>query len=117
MTGRAPGRGGDSAPGQSRGGDAQAIGDILRILLKDANMSPRRRKAGVAEAWAAAVGSELAAETRPSTLQKGVLTVEVRSPALLHEFQGFRTEELLGRLLEHDTTGRISGLRFRLGVF
>ena len=108
---------GGDGPSDRRGGDARPIGDILRIFLKDANMGPRRRKAGVAEAWAAAAGPELAADTKPSTLNKGVLTVEVRSTGLLQELAGFRNEELLGRLLEHDTTGRITGLRFRLGVF
>ena len=80
-------------------------------------MGPRRRKAGVQDAWSKAAGPELAAETRPSTLRQGVLTVEVRSTGLLHELQGFRKDELLALLLEHDTTGRIHELRFRLGVF
>jgi len=80
-------------------------------------MAPRRRKAGVEEAWSQAAGEELASETRAATLRQGVLTVEVRSAGLLHELQGFRKDELLARLLEHDTTKRINGLKFRLGVF
>lgn len=80
-------------------------------------MAPRRRKAGVEDAWRKAAGDELADETRAATLRQGVLTIEVRSAGLLHELQGFRKDELLARLLEHDTTDRITGLKFRLGVF
>ncbi len=100
-----------------RGGDAQPLGRLLKRYMRDANLGPRRRKAGVQDAWAAVAVVGLAEDTRAASLNKGVLTVEVRSTSLLHELQGFRKEELLGRLLEQDKTGRITGLRFRLGVF
>ena len=95
----------------------QALGDVLKRVLKDADWGPRKRKRGVGDSWQDAAGAELALETRPATLRKGVLTVEVRAPALLHELEGFRKPELLARLLAADTTGRITGLKFRLGVF
>ncbi len=69
------------------------------------------------DAWAKAAGEQLSSETKPATLRKGVLTVEVRSTALLHELSGFRQDELLSRVLAADETGRIKELRFRLGVF
>jgi predicted nucleic acid-binding Zn ribbon protein len=71
----------------------------------------------VVVAWERAAGPALAAETRAATLQRGVLTVEVRSSALLAELQGFRTDELLSRLLAADPSARVTGLRFRPGVF
>jgi len=108
-------------PPRGRGGDAQPLGLLLKRYLRSAKLGPRRRQAGVLDAWTAVAAKEPAPEfaqdTRPASLNKGILTVEVRSPALLHELQGFRKDEFLGRLLEHDRTGRITGLRFRLGVF
>jgi hypothetical protein len=56
-------------------------------------------------------------ETRPVSLRHGVLTVEVRSNGLLLELDGFRRDELLHRIVAAAPGGRITGLRFRPGVF
>jgi predicted nucleic acid-binding Zn ribbon protein len=93
------------------------VGDVLARLMRDVRPGPRRRRSGVQDAWSRVAGTELADEARPATLRKGVLTVEVRSAALLHELEGFRKDELLARLLEEDASGRVTGLKFRLGVF
>ena len=131
----APAGGGEADA--KRGGPAESIGDILRRALPELQPTSRgvsrtrRTQTAVAAAWARAAGPELAEETRPATLQRGVLTVEVRSTALLAELQSFRRDELLARLIEADAalsrsgrgsadgapTGRVTGLRFRPGVF
>ncbi|MCE9637335.1 MAG: DUF721 domain-containing protein [Planctomycetes bacterium] len=132
---------GAAHPDAKRGGAAEAIGDILRRTLPEYRPSARgpnrtrRTQSLVAVAWERAAGPELATETRPATLQRGVLTVEVRSTALLSELQSFRRDELLARLIEAEAelsraasrdpakvpvagaTGRVTGLRFRPGVF
>ena len=102
---------------EPRGGPAEPLGEILKRLVPSARPAVRRQRSAVAEAWERAAGPELAQETRPSTLQRGVLTVEVRSDALLLELQSFRRDELLARLVEADGKGRVTGLRFRPGVF
>jgi predicted nucleic acid-binding Zn ribbon protein len=99
-----------------RGGAAESIGTILPRVLRESGCTQRPKK-GVAGTWARAAGEALAAETRPSTLRGGVLTVEVRSAALLAELAGFRTAEMLSRVLAEDPSGRVRELRFRLGVF
>ena len=109
MTG--PKRGGD------RGGAPEAIGSILGRVMHGVSPRSRPRRSSLSATWARAAGPDLVEETHASTLRKGVLTVEVRSAGLLHELEGFRKTELLGRLLEEDVTGRVTGLRFRLGVF
>ncbi len=101
----------------ARGGPPRLVGDVLAGVLRDAGYRTRRPASGIAQTWAAAAGPEVAAETRPATLRRGVLTVEVRSAALLAELKGFRTQELLARLLAQDPSGRITGLAFRPGVF
>jgi hypothetical protein len=100
-----------------RGGAAESLGEILPRVLRESGFTKRPRRGGLAEAWARAAGEPLAAETRPSTLRSGVLTVEVRSAALLAELAGFRTAEMLSRFIAVDPSGRVRELRFRLGVF
>ena len=100
-----------------RGGAAEAIGAILPRVLRESGFTRRPKRGGLAEAWARAAGETLAAETRPSTLRAGVLTVEVRSAALLAELAGFRTAEMFSRYAAQDPSGRVRELRFRLGVF
>lgn len=100
-----------------RRGSPEAIGSILGRVMKGVEPRARPRRSSMSATWARAAGEDLAGETHAATLRKGVLTVEVRSAGLLHELEGFRKTELLGRLLEEDSTGRVTGLRFRLGVF
>ncbi len=100
----------------TRGGAASAIGDLLPGVLRE--MKPlRRRGSGLAEVWDRAVGSKLSEETRVASLRQGVLTVEVRSASLLAELDGFRRDDLLRLVLTADPSGRITGLRLRLGSF
>ena len=101
----------------TRGGAPESVGEILPRVLRESGFTKSGRGNGLASRWERAAGAALAEETRPSTLRRGVLTVDVRSAPLLAELSGFRTEELLTRLLTEDPSGRITGLRFRLGVF
>jgi len=105
-----------SGPTQ-RGGAPETVGDILPRVLRESGFTKSRRGSTLAQLWERAAGPDLAAETRPSTLRQGVLTVEVRSAALLADLAGFRTTELLSLFLAQDPSGRVTGLRFRLGVF
>ena len=49
--------------------------------------------------WERVAGRRLAAASRPRSLRRGVLTVEVDSSALLAELGGFRRQELLRGLV------------------
>ena len=102
---------------ERRGGAPEAVGEILPRVMREAGVHRARKASGIGALWERAAGTEFAQETRPSTLRHGVLTVEVRSAPLLAELSGFRTQELLARVLAEDPSGRVTGLRFRLGVF
>jgi hypothetical protein len=102
---------------EKRGGAPEAVGEILRRVLPAGGSTTRRRESAVARLWREAAGPELAEETRLATLRHGVLVVEVRSSPLLAELSGFRAQELLSRLVAADPSGRVTGLKFRPGVF
>jgi len=115
--GRVPGGSPPAGSPGRRGGDAELLGEILQRVMRDVRPPAPKRRDAIFDAWRAAAGAELASEARPTTLRKGVLTIEVRSAALLHELEGFRRDELLDRFLAAAPRGRVTGLRFRLGVF
>lgn len=100
-----------------RGGAPERVDAILSRVLRDPAIRRVPRASSMSELWARAAGPQVAAESRPDTLRRGVLTVEVRSASLLSELSGFRVQELLAKVVEADGSGRITGLRFRLGVF
>jgi hypothetical protein len=102
---------------EKRGGAAETVGDILPRVMREAGVHRARRASGIGALWERAAGPELAVDTRPATLRHGVLMVEVRGASLLAELRGFRTDELLARVLAEDPSGRVTGLRFRPGVF
>lgn len=100
---------------ERRGGRPESIDAILRRVQR--TFGPARRKAGVADLWSRVAGPDLCEVTRAVAVRKGEVIVEARSAALVHELQGFRRDELLAHLMKADGTGRVRGLRFRLGVF
>lgn len=85
--------------------------------MRDVRPPQPKRRDAIFDAWRQAAGEDLYQETRPSGLRKGILTIEVRSAGLLHELNGFRRDELLDRFLTAAPRGRVTGLKFRLGVF
>lgn len=102
---------------RERGGAPESVGDILPRVMREAGVHRAKKASGIGALWERAAGAEVAAETRPATLSRGVLTVEVRSASVLAELSGFRKDELLARVLAQDPSGRVVSLRFRLGVF
>lgn len=65
-------------------------------------------------AWAEAAGSQLARDSRPSRLHRGVLDVIVRNSTVLQELT-FQKKELLNNLCDRLPDNTIAGIRFRVG--
>jgi hypothetical protein len=70
----------------------------MREVLRARGLTRRARPAGLAAAWAQAVGPERAPATRLTGLKGGVLTVEVESASLRCELETFYHEDLVDRL-------------------
>lgn len=83
-------------------GGLHTIQDVLQSFLKDSGITRSRGLvANVFKAWEEAVGREFARRARPVRFDRGELTVEVSSSALLHELVSFTGEELRTRVNEH----------------
>jgi hypothetical protein len=81
-------------------------------VLKSTAGPKRRELLELAEAWARAVGPEVARRSRPLSLGKGgQLTVGFESSALRQEVQSFRKDEILGRLQAEYPGRRIAALK------
>lgn len=65
-------------------------------------------------AWREAVGPDLAAQTRPTRVRRGVLEILV-SDAVLHQELALAKKELLHALKESLPNLTVTDLRFRIG--
>ncbi len=65
-------------------------------------------------AWKRVAGEELATQTRPLQLTRGVLTIAVSSAPLLNELVSFSSADLLARLKQQVPHLNLKSLKFRL---
>lgn len=92
-----------------------ALGDVLGRLIVARGYGRLRGGAELEEAWATAVGPDVAARTKVGGVRHGVLTITVAHPTLLGELAAFRKAELL-KALRRDAPGTVvHDLRFRVG--
>ena len=106
-------RGVRAATGSMRAA-ASSIGALMRDYLRSRGLSRRSHPAGLAEAWAEAVGPARAPGTRVAGLRGGVLTVGVESAPLRCELETFYHEDLLDRLRLLAPQVRVRRIVFRL---
>jgi predicted nucleic acid-binding Zn ribbon protein len=90
----------------------------LRDILGRAVVRPARKaRSAIARArrrWEAVAGSATAEHSRPRSLRRGVLSVEVDSSALLADLAGYRRARLLEGLNAGDEALGVRELRFVL---
>lgn len=77
---------------QSQRGGVSPLGDALAGFLRGAKLDRRMREAEVFAAWRAVLGPQLSERARAVRFERGELTVEVSSAALLGELAGFTGE-------------------------
>ena len=91
-----------------------ALSDLIPRVLRSFR-KPAGTVARVERAWAAAVGPERAGRTRVTTVDNGIVTVEVLSAALKHHLATFGSEEILESLRRELPTLAIREVRYRVG--
>jgi predicted nucleic acid-binding Zn ribbon protein len=91
--------------------DPTQLGDALKEYLTRSEVGARIEEASVVPEWAARVGSAIAAVTVPLRVNRGTLTVGVRSSAWLMELK-LMEAEIVRRLNQDRARGKISRIRF-----
>ena len=99
-------------PGRFRG--PRPIGEIVRALVRRKRFRQKGRYSGLTEAWRELAGQGVAARTRIRSFEEGRLVIEVETPALLHELNGFMKEHLLQGLQAMSAGRDVAELRLRL---
>src|SRR5512139_838349 len=92
----------------------EALGEILQKILKKRNIPHTSTDPRLAEIWRRAVGPQIASQTHPVSLKRGLLVVHVSSPVWMHQLQ-FMKEEIIGRIKELSFPEEIQNLRFCIG--
>ena len=101
-------------PGPDRRGP-KPLGEVLGALFAARGYARLRGASELEAAWGAAVGEEVAGQTRLGGVRHGVLRVTVARSALLEELSAFRKPELLAALRRDAPGTVIHDLRFRVG--
>lgn len=92
----------------------ELLGEILGKILKQRNIPHTPTDRHLIGIWRRAVGPQIAAQTHPDTLKRGVLFVRVSAPVWMHQLQ-FMKEEILGRINELTGPEEVRNLRFSVG--
>jgi len=95
---------------------ARSFGDVVRAVLRRKKFAEKGRYGRLVKVWNDLVGPGVAEHTRVKAFQDGRLVVDVGSPALLHELNGFLKDSLLAGMQSTDAGRDIARLEFRLGV-
>ena len=95
----------------------ERLGEILSRLFAARGWGRRQDRLRLEEAWASAVGPEIAPQTRVGGLRRGVLEVMVANAILLQELAHYQKRRLLEQLRSRLPGTTVTDLRFRAGVF
>jgi hypothetical protein len=92
----------------------RSFGEIAGQLVRRKRSAEGVSNERLQRAWEHVVGEEIAGQTKLRSFAGGRLTVDVATPALLHELSGFMMTDLV-RALQQESGGRdVAAVRFRL---
>lgn len=100
--------------GQPDRGGIGSLGQALKTFLKDSGLGARLRDWPVYEAWAKALGDDLARRARAVDFKYGKLHVEVESAAHLAELKNFTGERYRHLANRHLGSDKIQSVAFKL---
>lgn len=96
--------------------DPERLGEILSRLFIARGWGRRQGRLQLEQAWNEAVGAAQAAQTRVSTLRRGVLEIVVNNAVLLQELAHYQKRQLLQELRRRLPNTTLTDLRFRIGI-
>lgn len=102
-------RGGRKPP--ARSGQPRAVAEVLQQYLRSTGMQQVFEDYRVIEAWAEIAGAQLAGDTRPIRIEKGVLWIGVKNAPLANQLQ-YLKPAMLDRIRKLIPGARIRDIRF-----
>jgi hypothetical protein len=90
------------------------LGEILRNILTKRNIPHTSTDRRLLDIWGRSVGPQIAAQTHPETLKRGILFIRVSAPVWLHQLQ-FMKEEILCKINELSGKDEVRSLFFSIG--
>lgn len=95
---------------------ASPIGDVLKTVFERLEKDKKSTKEEIDEIWKAIVGEKGFKHSRPSTLRKAVLTVNVDSSVWLHSLS-MDKRQILKALKRELGKDKIQDIHFKTGEF
>jgi predicted nucleic acid-binding Zn ribbon protein len=92
----------------------KSIENIVKDVIKNLSGAGRVSEEEVFGAWVAAAGEKAAKHTRPVSIKKGVMTVNIDGSGWLYELT-VKKKELLKKLDGKIKGKQVKALRFRIG--
>jgi predicted nucleic acid-binding Zn ribbon protein len=92
---------------------AVPLADALKTAVAKLGLSECLCEEQMREAWREIVGEFLAAHSMPSSVQRGVVTIDVAQPAVRFELEREWKPEILKKLRVRFGSGVVKDIRFR----
>ncbi len=92
----------------------EMLGEILAKILKKRNIPHASTDRRLLAIWRRAVGPQIASQTHPDSVKRGVLFVRVSAPVWMHQLQ-FMKEEILCKVNELVSPEEFRNLHFSVG--
>jgi len=92
----------------------EKLGEILAKILRKRNIPHTSTDRRLLEIWRRSVGPQIASQTHPDQVKRGVLFVRVSAPVWLHQLQ-FMKEEILCKLNDLFRPEEVRNLHFSIG--
>ena len=93
---------------------ARSIENIVKDVIKNLSGKGRVSEEEINKAWRGAAGDAAAAHTKPVSVKRSVLTINVDSSGWLYELT-IKKRELLKKLEGNIRGKQVKGLKFRIG--
>lgn len=94
--------------------DPQPLSIALSELIALRGFAHVRSDSELELAWKTVCSPEIAAQSRPQPISRGVLTIAVENAPLLSELASFQSADLLQRLKQQYPHLKIKSLKFKL---
>ncbi|HOF04302.1 MAG TPA: DUF721 domain-containing protein [Syntrophales bacterium] len=91
------------------------LGEVLQSLMKKQGVPLTTGDVSLRRIWNEAVGDQIAAQTAPETVKRGILMVKVSSSVWMHHLQ-FLKKDILQRFNSLYGKGDVRELKLSLGV-